>query len=152
MSEQLYTFLLLLAIGGVLAFLFDCYRVTRNSLKLRWFATAIGDLLYWLVATVAVFLGLLAGNWGEIRFYAFLALFSGAGIYFRFVSMYAVSVLGKAARAVSRLYRFFGTVISLVLIRPVFTPLRWIWRLLRSSGQRTRQWFVSLKNGKPPEM
>lgn len=151
MSEQIDTFLLLLVIGGALALLFDCYRVTRNALRLRWFATAIGDLLYWLAATAAVFLGLLAGNWGEVRFYAFLALFAGAGLYFRFVSIYAVSILGKAARAVSRLYRFFGTVISFVLVRPILTPLRWGGRLLRSSGQRTLQWLELIKNGNQPK-
>lgn len=152
MNEQLYTFLLLAATGAVLAFVFDCYRVTRNSLKLRRFATAIGDLFYWLLATVVVFLALLKGNWGEIRFFVFLALFSGAGLYFRFLSVFATAFLGKTARTIGKVLRITGVVISYLLIRPVMLPMRWLYRRVISGGTRLYRWAVTPKTGKPPEV
>lgn len=151
MNEQLYTFLLLTATGAALAFAFDCYRVTRNSLKLRWFATALGDLVYWLLATAVVFLALLKGNWGEIRFFIFLALFSGAGLYFRFVSVYATAILGKTARTIGKILRILGAFLKYFLIRPVLLPMRWLYFRVRSGGRRLYRWVVAPKTGKPPE-
>jgi spore cortex biosynthesis protein YabQ len=152
MNEQLYTFLLLAATGVALAFLFDCYRVTRNSLKLRWFATAVGDLLYWLLATAVVFLVLLKGNWGEIRFFVFLALFSGAGLYFRFISVYATAILGKTARTIGKVLRIIGVIISYLLFRPVLLPTRWLFHRVVSVGRRLYRWARTTKDGKPPEI
>ncbi|KYZ78270.1 hypothetical protein AXX12_01640 [Anaerosporomusa subterranea] len=152
MNEQLYTFLLLAATGAVLAFVFDCYRVTRNTLKLRRFATALGDLFYWLLATVVVFLALLKGNWGEIRFFVFLALFSGAGLYFRFLSVYATLILGKTARTIGKILRLVGVVISYLLIRPILLPTRWVYRRAISGGTRLFRWATVPKDGKPPEV
>jgi spore cortex biosynthesis protein YabQ len=152
MNEQLYTFLLLAATGAALAFIFDCYRVTRNSLKWRRFATALGDLFYWLLATAVVFLALLEGNWGEIRFFVFLALFSGAGLYFRFLSAYATAILGKTAKAIGQILRIIGVVISYLFIRPVLLPLRWVYSRVIAGGTRLYRWAVAPKAGKPPEM
>lgn len=152
MNEQLYTFLLLMATGASLAFVFDCYRVTRRSLRLRWFATAVGDLLYWLVATVAVFLALLKGNWGEIRLFVFLALFSGAGLYFHFLSVYAAAVLGKAARIIGKVLRISKAVVQYLLVRPVLIPLRWMTRQLLSGGRRLKRWFSVPTDDNPPKI
>lgn len=152
MNDQLYTFLLLMATGAILAFAFDCYRVTRNSLKWRRFATALGDLLYWLAAAVVVFMALIKGNWGEIRFFIFLALFSGAGLYFRFLSVYATAVLGKTAKALGKVLRIIGICISYLLIKPVLLPAGWLYGRMLAGGKRLYRWAVPPKTGKPPEM
>jgi spore cortex biosynthesis protein YabQ len=150
MNEQLYTFLLLAAVGAGLGFLFDCYRVTRNYLRLRWVATAFADLLYWLFAAVAVFLALLKGNWGEIRFYVFLALVSGAGIYFNFISVYVVALVGKTLKSIGKLLRIVKLIINFFLVRPVVLPVRWVSRHLMSAGKRLVRW-LNPKDGNPPE-
>lgn len=150
MNNQLYTFLLLTATGVAVAFLFDCYRVTRTALRLRRLATAICDLLYWLLTTVIVFLVLLKGNWGEIRFFVFLALFSGAGLYFRFVSVYVTAVLGKTARLLARMLRLLMAIINYLLIRPVLLPVRWLYLHLLAGGRRVYRWALP-GDRKPPE-
>ena len=152
MNGQLYTFLLLAATGVALAFLFDCYRVTRRLLRLRGFATAVGDCVYWLTVTAVVFLSLLKGNWGEIRFYVFLALFSGAGLYFRFVSVYATALLGKFGRGMGRCLRIIGAIVQYLLVKPILLPTRWFYRRTLSGGKRLFAWLKKPEDGNPPQL
>ena len=149
MNEQVYTFLLLAAAGAVLSLLFDCYRVTRNYLRLRWFGTAVGDLLYWLIATAVVFSALLKGNWGEIRFFAFLGLLSGAGLYFHFVSVYAAAIIGKTVRSIGKILQIIAAIINYIIVRPVILPVRWMTRYTAMVARRLYVWFTSDRN--PPE-
>lgn len=149
MNDQLYTFLLLAAAGGVLSFVFDCYRVTRNYFRLRWFGTAVGDLLYWLLATVVVFLALLKGNWGEIRLFTFLGLLSGAGLYFHFVSVYAAAIISKTLRSLGKLMRIIAIFVNYVLVRPIVMPTRWIMRYAAALASRLYRWLMP--DRKPPE-
>ena len=150
MNEQLYTFLLLAAVGAGLGFLFDCYRVTRNFLRLRWAATAISDFLYWLLAAIVVFLALLEGNWGEIRFYVFLALLSGAGVYFQFVSVYAAALVRKVLKSIGKLLNLVKLIVNFTLVKPVVLPARWLSRHLMAAGKRLVR-LVKPKDGNPPE-
>lgn len=152
MNEQLYTFCLLMVTGAALAFVFDCYRVTRNLLRWRGFVTAAADLLYWLLAAIIVFLVLLKGNWGEIRFFVFLALILGAALYCRFISAYAVWLLGTTARAIGRLLRTVGIVVNCLFIRPWLLPLRWLYRQSVAAGKRLYRCLAIAKSGKPPEL
>lgn len=149
MSGQLYTFFLLVLTGALLAFLFDCYRVVRNAAKLKWFMTALSDLFYWLIATAVVFLALLEGNWGEVRFYAILGLLSGAGVYYKLLSRYTIALLYY----VINLFRKTLFVLRLIvqgIIKPVLFPLRWLWRVGLSGARRSRNWLQE-KLKKPPE-
>ncbi|MDU4961243.1 MAG: spore cortex biosynthesis protein YabQ [Sporomusaceae bacterium] len=151
MEEQLYTFCLLTATGAALALAFDCYRAVRIALRWRALATALGDLLYWLLAAVTVFGALLKGNWGEIRFYVFLALASGAGLYYRFLSAYVMHLLAKALVVAARLLRMAGAVLRFLLIRPLLLPLRWLFRRAAAVGAIWRRRFGA-KPGNPPDL
>lgn len=143
--------MLLTATGAAVAFFFDCYRVTRNSLKLRKLTTEICDLIYWLLTTAIVFLALLKGNWGEIRFFVFLALISGAGLYFHFVSVYATAILGKTARVIGKVLRLIVAVTNFLFIRPVLLPMRWICRHMIAGGKEVYRRMTLPKDRKPPE-
>lgn len=135
--------------GIILALGFDCYRVLRNSLKLRGLATAIGDIVYWLWATAVVFLALLKGNWGELRFYIFLALTAGATFYCRFLSTYTVALLWKLIHGICRLLRLVQLVLT-YLVLPLVYPVRWGYRCCVGGVGRLRSWLHK-PPPKPPD-
>lgn len=80
-SAQLHAFLLCLAVGLGLGFLYDLLRMLRLSLPL-WLLRAMTDVLYWLCFLFALFLcaGMLGD--GRIRLYMTLSLAGGASLYF----------------------------------------------------------------------
>lgn len=86
LAEQTYAFLMTILAGGVIGFLFDLYRVFRSALRPKQLATAVTDLLYWIVVTPMVFALLLAGNWGELRLYVAVGLGVGLLLYFQALS------------------------------------------------------------------
>ncbi|MDI6871901.1 MAG: spore cortex biosynthesis protein YabQ [Bacillota bacterium] len=90
---QATVFALTIAIGLLLGFLFDCYRVTRGRLRPGPLATILGDLLFWLVATGVAFALLIVGNWGELRLYVWVGFLLGAFSYRLLLSRTVIALL-----------------------------------------------------------
>lgn len=86
LGEQAIALAATVAGGMVVGFFFDLYRLIRSQLTPGPVFTQVGDLLYWAVATGAVFLLLLAGNQGEFRLYVVAGLGAGLLLYFRALS------------------------------------------------------------------
>jgi len=107
---QARAFLITIGIGAAAGFCFDYYRVVRRACRLKKVGTYVGDAVFWLAATVIVFMLLLWGNWGEMRLYVLIGLGLGALLYFNLFS-----------RPASRLIRF------------KFYILHRIWILLRKT-------------------
>ncbi len=103
--EQLTTFFILLGVGLFMGLVFDVYRVSRNYIKLPKFIYHIIDLLIWLILALVVFAFLLISNWGELRFYIFISLTIGIGIYFVLFSKYVIFWLIKISEAGIRLVK-----------------------------------------------
>lgn len=117
---QAQTFAFTLLTGAFLGILFDFYRVVRSLLvRPRGAITAIGDLLYWLVATAVVLLSLLLCNWLELRFYVFLGLVSGALAYYRMLSRYTIYLLIRVLWALGWLMGWVRKIIAYAILRPV---------------------------------
>ena len=131
-AEQTYAFVMTILAGGVMGLLFDSYRVVRALFAPKQLAAAMTDLLYWIVVTPIVFAMLLAGNWGELRFYVLLGLAIGLVLYFQTLSAAVVwaftGVLRAAGRAVGAC---LGT-----LARLIAFPALLVQRLLRPFAPR----------------
>ncbi len=98
LAQQTYAFLMTILAGGVVGILFDVYRVLRSLLAPKQLATAMTDLLYWIVVTPTLFAMLLAGNWGELRFYVLLGLGVGLLLYFQTLSASLIWLMMSALR------------------------------------------------------
>ncbi|SHH00747.1 spore cortex biosynthesis protein YabQ [Desulforamulus hydrothermalis] len=129
LMEQFYYFALTIAIGMVAGFCYDLYRVTRGTLKLRRFGTALGDLLFWLVLTGVVFVLLLLGNWGEVRLYVLLGLALGASVYLNLFSRRTVSVIRWTFRQILQIWH--GLIKGFCFVRRLLClPFRGIYLLI----------------------
>lgn len=118
LAGQTYAFLMTILAGAIVGLLFDVYWVFRSTFRPRQFATALTDLLYWIVVTPTVFAMLLAGNWGELRFYVLIGLGVGLLLYFQALSSIVIWCLTGLIRGIGRL---FGS-LAFGVIRAISLP------------------------------
>lgn len=119
MDGQVETFFLTVVTGALLGLVFDFYRILRGLLRPPWPVTAAADLVYWLLATVMVFVALLFGNWGELRLYVFVGLAAGVLGYYRLFSRQAIRLLVGLLRLTAKAARMVRAVVALVVVRPL---------------------------------
>lgn len=82
LALQGQTFVVLCLGGLLVGFLFDVYTAFRSVFRLRrGLLTNIGDLVYWLIVTVVVYVLLFITNGGEVRLYMFAGVVLGVWIY-----------------------------------------------------------------------
>lgn len=148
MDSQLHTFIITIATGIFLGILFDGYRVLRGTFRPRVVMTWVADLLYWLIATVVVFLALVVSNWGELRFYVFLGIVSGVIVYYRWLSLYAIRLLSAIVRLVKGIIMLLKKMIMFV-IKPVAWCINMFYWPFEFSSRKVKGWY-HLKYPTPP--
>jgi spore cortex biosynthesis protein YabQ len=89
-------------------FLFDLYRVLAQLLNFKKWGLVLGDVIYWLILTPVVFIILLWGNSGEVRFYVLIGLAIGALLYLRIFSQ-------RLTPLIKAIYRLVSQVVSLII-------------------------------------
>jgi spore cortex biosynthesis protein YabQ len=80
-TEQLTVFLIFIALGMIISFLYDLFRIRRRAFKLAGFFVHIEDLLFWLICAVLVPVTVYAVHYGEFRGYLALGIFTGLVLY-----------------------------------------------------------------------
>ncbi|MCD5407474.1 MAG: hypothetical protein LRZ99_07275 [Desulfotomaculum sp.] len=73
-EEQIYIFIITIVSGLLAGLLFDLYRMLAVTLKLKKRGIMLGDILFWLILTLAALGFLLLKNQGDLRIYIFLGL------------------------------------------------------------------------------
>ncbi|WMJ76757.1 MULTISPECIES: spore cortex biosynthesis protein YabQ [unclassified Sedimentibacter] len=101
--------------GMLLGFIWDIYRLVRHYTKLSAFATAIGDILYWLISIYIGIQLIFDISFGNVRFFILIGFISGALLYFYGISRY---ILKAAIFIVDAILKFIKKIISL-LIDPI---------------------------------
>ncbi len=119
LANQFFAFGVTVFVGLLLGGLFDVYRVARGLIRPQKIITHVGDLLFWLFSALVIFLFLLLGNWGEMRFYVFLGALLGNYLYFKLLSkitikalLIVIKVLRTIKLEIVKLVLFLYTVIS----------------------------------------
>lgn len=134
LAAQTYAFLMTILAGAVVGLLFDLYRVLRAACHPRQWVTALTDIVFWIAVTPIVFAMLLAGNWGELRYYVLIGLGVGLLLYFQTLSSLVIWAFAGALRG-------FGRLLGSVLFgfaRLILYPLHALGRALgwRAGGWR----------------
>ncbi|SMD04592.1 spore cortex biosynthesis protein YabQ [Sporomusa malonica] len=149
-SAQVSTFLLIAATGILLGVLFDTYRVLRGVFRPPWLITSVADLLYWLVAAGIAFLALILGNWGELRFYVFIAMISGVAVYYRLASRYVVKLIMALLKLLASSWRSAKRVVVFTIVKPVRFVVRTSLLPFRYMGRRYSAWCKKRFPPPPP--
>lgn|GEM_PF-1607420 len=116
--EQAQQFLLTVAMGLFLAPVFHFHQKNVNSFPIKGIWLRILDLAIWLAAIPLVFWVLLRTNQGEIRFFLFLGLLTGAGLYFAFIASRSNYYLESMSYQIGKVVRKTGLFLSV--------PRRWV--------------------------
>ena len=120
--QQVQAFGLTVALGILMGFLFDCYRVLVRFIRPAKWLTQVADLLFWMVLAAVVFSILLLGNWGEVRAYVILGLIAGLGVHLRWFSQMTLRCLQRLFRFLINAYNF--------LVNLFIWPVRWFTRIV----------------------
>jgi spore cortex biosynthesis protein YabQ len=148
LTGQVVTFIMTIATGILLGTLFDCYRVLRSAFTPQTVITWFTDLLYWFIATVVVFIALVLSNWGELRFYVFIGILGGLGLYYKWLSVWAIRFLSSGIQVFIKAIRIMKKIIIITLIKPgmyciglISWPLGFLWNKVIT---RYRTWHTTL--------
>ncbi|MGA8943827.1 MAG: spore cortex biosynthesis protein YabQ [Thermoactinomyces sp.] len=125
LQTQWLTMALMFGSGVFIGLILDFYRVLTVRFRLRGWLISLIDLLYWIVSAALVCGLLFWSNWGELRFYFFVAVCTGFFIYFKWVSQQAIYgiriLLNVAERILSFLFR--------LLYLGLWVPANAVWKL-----------------------
>jgi spore cortex biosynthesis protein YabQ len=103
---------LMIGCGLGLGIFFDIYRVISDKLDLKRWVIAILDIIYGLVAAVAVFRVLYYSNYGQLRFFIFIALLFGLYLYYRLFSSSFIRIVVKVIELMERAW-------NSLIVRPI---------------------------------
>jgi spore cortex biosynthesis protein YabQ len=149
-STQLNTFLLITVTGILLGVLFDTYRVLRGVFRPQWLITSVADLLYWLVAAGIAFLALMLGNWGELRFYVFIAMIAGVSVYYRLASRSVIKLIVSLLKLLVRTWRTINKVFVFTVAKPARFVIRTSLLPFRYLGKKFSAWCKKRFPPPPP--
>lgn len=131
LTSQVITFVMTMITGILLGALFDGYRVLRGIFTPGAVTTWFTDLLYWLIATIVVFIALVLSNWGELRFYVLIGIVGGLGLYYKWLSLWVIRLFSKVIRFIMASLIFLKRMLIGVIIRPGMYCMRLIsWPLV----------------------
>lgn len=150
LTSQVLTFVMTIVTGILLGILFDCYRVLRGTFNPKTLMTWFTDLLYWLVATAVVFIALVVSNWGELRFYVFMGILSGVGVYYRWLSLYAIRLLSSIVRLIIATLGLMKRTFISILLRPGVYCMRMASRPFVFACHKATSW-CHIRWSKPPD-
>ncbi|MBA4542436.1 MULTISPECIES: spore cortex biosynthesis protein YabQ [Thermoactinomyces] len=125
LGTQWLTMGLMLSSGLILGVFLDFYRVLTIRFRLRGWIISLIDLLYWVVSAGLVFGLLFWSNWGEMRFYFFVAVGVGFLLYFRWFSRTVTKMIRLFLYGMERLLFFCFRILRLCL----WVPLLSLWQL-----------------------
>ncbi|GAE27703.1 spore cortex biosynthesis protein [Halalkalibacter wakoensis JCM 9140] len=131
LTIQFYTMLSMAAMGMYIGAAIDTYgRFTRHRTKpsFNWIV-ACNDILFWLVQALVVFYVLLQSNYGEIRFYIFLALLCGFAAYQAIFRTLYQRLLEQTIEKVIQIYRITIKLFTIFLINPIKSLLKLLYTL-----------------------
>jgi spore cortex biosynthesis protein YabQ len=130
---------LMMGSGLFLGVVLDVYRALKIRLRLRGWVVSLIDVLYWAGSAVLVFALLLWSNWGQVRFYLFLAVVFGIFLYYRWFTGPVFRLIRRLIAMVEWLgnqaVRAFGVLVWQPFVsfyRAFWTFFQWILKMLRT--------------------
>ncbi len=136
-ADQTVTFLLSLALGAIFCVFYDVFRCFHIRCK-SWATVFISDILFWLIAAVAVFCFFVLRTMGQVRGYALL------GVALGFVAgrlLFGNTIL----RLFCRIERLFCAVLQL-LLGPMRSFFVFLQKICKKIGRIIKKGLKNLKS------
>ncbi|SEN63873.1 spore cortex biosynthesis protein YabQ [Lihuaxuella thermophila] len=117
----------MLSSGVMIGVILDTYRVLKARFRLRGWTVSLVDFLYWTVSAALVFSLLMWSNWGELRFYIFVAVCMGLFLYLSWLSRPVSRCIRCLVQWIEQVLRW----LVLALHTLIWVPLVYLWLLLK---------------------
>ncbi len=125
-GNQLIALVLFILIGFASGFIFDFYHTFKKFFKFTPWLQVVLDFCLWVFITIICAFLLVLVNWGEVRFYVFLAMGSGLIIYYFVLSRTVKKIYGfiigrtlwlmkLLIRYVVKIFKFFFRTVGRIL-------------------------------------
>lgn len=155
-TNQAYLFLIFIANGIIIGFLFDFFRILRKSFKTADIVTYLEDFIFWILTGVIILYSIFVFNNGEIRLYLFFGIAIGIISYMLLASKYIikinVTIINYFKKTISILFHFLSIPFKIIhkLIRKIlFKPISFIIiNLRKNSTNLFRNIIKTTKNNK----
>jgi len=132
-QSQLYSFLVMLYGGMIIAILYDIYKVIRIILKPKRIATDIGDIIFWILGTIVFIFFLYISNYAEIRFYSFLGFIIGILLYNILLSPFVIKLLLLVYRIAKNIFIKIYKIVTypfIVAYNMLIMPIKYFTKML----------------------
>lgn len=93
--NQAYIFLIFAIDGIIIGLLFDFFRILRKSFKTSNIMTYIEDIIFWILTGIIVMYSIYVFCDGEIRWFMFVGIAIGLGLYILTFSKYIIKISVK---------------------------------------------------------
>ncbi|WP_456272815.1 spore cortex biosynthesis protein YabQ [Bacillus sp. AK031] len=128
LSVQFYTMLAMVGMGSVFGAALDTYnRFLNRKTKKRWLVF-LNDFLFWILQALFIFYILFSVNFGEVRFYIFVALLCGFAGYQALLKDLYKKILERVIQGSISFYRFLVK----LAMNLIYSPVKWLVLLLVS--------------------
>lgn len=126
LATQLYTMLAMISMGSFFGAALDTYnRFLKRGVRKRWIVI-INDILFWLIQGLLIFYILFLVNFGEIRFYIFVALVCGFAAYQALMKTTYLKLLETIIYLTITIVKFFINLFKVI----IYNPIKWMLLLL----------------------
>ncbi len=122
LTTQFYTMLSMIGMGALFGVTLDTYlRFLNRSERKRWFVF-LNDMLFWILQALSIFYILFVVNFGEIRFYIFIALLCGFSGYQALLKKPYLALLERIILFFIAVYNFIVKMIK----KLIYSPIKWL--------------------------
>jgi spore cortex biosynthesis protein YabQ len=126
LSVQFYTMLAMVGMGSVFGATLDTYnRFLNRKIRRRWLVF-LNDVLFWILQALFIFYILFSVNFGEVRFYIFVALLCGFAGYQALLKALYKALLERTIQGCISFYNFLVKMVKNL----IYSPIKWLVLLL----------------------
>lgn len=136
-ANQAYVFLATVYGGVVIGLFFDIYRMVRRIFRPGKFITGIMDLIFWVIIALFSFFILFYINDGQVRFYSFLGIGLGWGLYILSISQFIMWIFDLIYKWVSKLLAWIFKIIKWPFVK-IFQGINKVARTIKKNFRRKK--------------
>lgn len=136
--SQANLFLIFVINGVIIGLLFDIFRILRKSFKTSDIITTTEDILFWIITGIIILYSVFVFNNGEIRFFMFIGIFLGVGLYMLLLSHYIIKASVAIIKIIKRIVAF--------ILKIVIYPIQSIYKIIKNILKKPILFcFINLK-------
>lgn len=135
LSTQFMSMIVMIALGSYFGAALDTYNhFLKRSKRNRWIVF-MNDVLFWFLQGFIIFYTLFHVNYGELRFYLFLALLCGFAAYQSLFKNVYLKTLKEVIRFIVTVFQLVRKIFLLLIYKPILSLVMACVFLVKIGGQ-----------------